>query len=617
MSDETVAQPAAAQPSEASAGAAKPDSVAPTDAKSIDETAPASDAAQDKENGTTENTADSEDNAPVTAEAAAASTNEKSAEDEDVEMADKPADEPAADPKDETEIADAEQETAEAESATAGDKSKAQSRRKSTGDAKSKKLNKKASKAKILHVDAKPGDHYFAKLKGFPRWPVIVAEEDMLPLSMLNTRPVTAARPDGTYREDIADGGKRVQDRTFPVMYLYTNEFSWTTNTDLSELDPSTVAKNVNPKMRKDLQNAYFLAAEHNSLEYYKDVLREFEEQRQANLEAKEAKKAKGTKTPKKAKVAELELGDDEDVEMADVEEGVEAEPAEKKPKSKKRKADDDSNTPQRSESVKKPKIKLTNSSTPKASNGVQSPAPKESAKAVKVKAKAPKAGKEKAGSKKEKEVPVVKEPELSPEEKHVRKEVSQFHSFLLREFVLTSLQKEILFLRHRLQKGLLLRDQEPKEEEMKSMSEFLAKLETFPDLEVSIIKATKINKVLKAILKLEIIPKEEEFQFKPRSQTLLDKWNKLLATDGAASGSASATNGVNGGKSATNGVKETSTDPKAEPEHEDTTADAPEKETKDEVDAKEVVDEEKPDTSEVAANTSTGEAAAEVESTA
>jgi hypothetical protein len=72
--------------------------------------------------------------------------------------------------------------------------------------------------------------------------------------------------------------------------------------------------------------------------------------------------------------------------------------------------------------------------------------------------------------------------------------------------------------------------------------------------LEVSIIRATKINKVLKAILKLDKIPKEEDLQFKPRSQTLLDKWNKILATDPTA-------NGVNGNpktdKEATNGVKE------------------------------------------------------------
>lgn len=63
----------------------------------------------------------------------------------------------------------------------------------------------------------------------------------------------------------------------------------------------------------------------------------------------------------------------------------------------------------------------------------------------------------------------------------------------------------------------------------MKQMSEFISKLEGYADLEVSIIRATKINKVLKAILKLTEIPKESEFQFKERSKSLLEKWNKIL----------------------------------------------------------------------------------------
>lgn len=100
----------------------------------------------------------------------------------------------------------------------------------------------------------------------------------------------------------------------------------------------------------------------------------------------------------------------------------------------------------------------------------------------------------------------------------------------------------------------------------MKQMSEFVSKLEGYSELEVSIIRATKINKVLKAILKLSSIPKEDEFNFKPRSQTLLDKWNKLLATESSTS---VATNGVSETKAetdqakpspvdSTNGAKET-----------------------------------------------------------
>ncbi|KAI1811730.1 hypothetical protein GGS20DRAFT_84233 [Poronia punctata] len=394
--------------------------------------------------------------------------------------------------------------------------SKSHARRKSTGAAdKSKKLNRKASRVKILHLDAKPGDHFFAKLKGFPPWPVVICEEDMLPHNMLSSRPVTAARPDGSYREDFAEGGKRVADRTYPVMYLHTNEFSWTPNTDLSELDPATVGDMITSKMRKDLQAAHKLAAEGHDLEYYKTVLQEFEEQRLAKLEAKKTK----AKTPKKASKA---VDEDGDVDMDDMEDEI-LEPVEKKTKSKKRKAEDGTSTPQKSESVKKPKIKLTSASTPKATNRNQSPSVKDSAKAAKPKAKSSKADKG------QKEAAAPKEPELTPEERRSRKE------------------KEILFLRHRLQRGLLPREGKPIPEEMNKLSDLLAKLETFPDLDVSIIRATKINKVLKAILKLDSIPKEDDFRFKPRSQALLDKWNILLASDTTPVPAANNSNGVNG----------------------------------------------------------------------
>lgn len=98
-------------------------------------------------------------------------------------------------------------------------------RRKSTaGEGKGKGLNRKGSKARLTHTDAKPGDHFLVKLKGFPAWPAIICDESMLPHALVTSRPVSAAKPDGTYSEAFAEGGKRVYDRTFPVMYLFTNE---------------------------------------------------------------------------------------------------------------------------------------------------------------------------------------------------------------------------------------------------------------------------------------------------------------------------------------------------------------------------------------------------------
>jgi len=97
----------------------------------------------------------------------------------------------------------------------------------------------------------------------------------------------------------------------------------------------------------------------------------------------------------------------------------------------------------------------------------------------------------------------------------------------------------------------------------MKQMSEFVGKLEDYADLEVSIIRATKINKVLKAILKLSNIPKEEVYNFKGRSQTLLDKWTKILATDQEIPGAAAPPTTTNGD---TQEAKPESEDAKATP---------------------------------------------------
>lgn len=140
---------------------------------------------------------------------------------------------PAADapaPTQDTEMTDAPAEVSQGAPETNGmssDKKTPNGKRKSTGaipEHKNKKLNKKKSMPKMTHLDAQPGDYFFARLKSYPPWPSIICSEDMLPSSLLNTRPVTTKKADGTYNEAYGDGGKKVAERTFPVMFLYTNE---------------------------------------------------------------------------------------------------------------------------------------------------------------------------------------------------------------------------------------------------------------------------------------------------------------------------------------------------------------------------------------------------------
>lgn len=86
-----------------------------------------------------------------------------------------------------------------------------------------------------------------------------------------------------------------------------------------------------------------------------------------------------------------------------------------------------------------------------------------------------------------------------------------------------------VLYIRHKLQKGFISRDSPPNAEEMSAMSNYISKLESYGDLEVAIIRVTKINKVLKMIVKLNSLPRDEELQIRQRAMTLLSKWRHDL----------------------------------------------------------------------------------------
>jgi hypothetical protein len=119
---------------------------------------------------------------------------------------------------------DAETATPEANGTPASSKKSSKDRRRSGATAEKSKLNKRKSMTKITHLKVQPGEYYLARLRSYAPWPSIICDEEMLPQSLLETRPVTAAQPDGTYRADYADEGKRAHERTYPVMFFQSNE---------------------------------------------------------------------------------------------------------------------------------------------------------------------------------------------------------------------------------------------------------------------------------------------------------------------------------------------------------------------------------------------------------
>ncbi|KAL1635556.1 hypothetical protein SLS56_001608 [Neofusicoccum ribis] len=387
---------------------------------------------------------------------------------------------------------------------------KTNGRRKSTGGDKGKKQLKNKKSVANLNLDVKAGTYWWARMKGYAAWPVIICDEAMLPESLLTKRPVSAIRPDGTYREDFADNGKNVRDRRYPVMFLGTNEFAWQVNTELTRLDLSevkeAVEKNEQGKKAKNLWEAWKVASEGHDLEYFKQLLMDHEKAMMEDAEERAAKEAeKAEKVAKKAK-RKSKGGEDEDVEMEDA--AGSSDSTSKKSSAKKRKKDADAEA-DGEKPAKTPKTKLK-------VNG-----PKTPAEASATKTKKTPASKAKSTKKAESEsaTPKVVEEELTPEQRFEKR------------------SKAILYLRHRLQKGFLTRDQTPKEEEMQQMAEYFTQLESHQDLEEKIIKETKINKVLKAIIKLDSIPKEEDYSFKKRSGDLLNAWSKNNGGDSKANG--------------------------------------------------------------------------------
>lgn len=223
----------------------------------------------------------------------------------------------------------------------------------------------------------------------------------------------------------------------------------WIRNTDLQELDFETVG-NVPGKMRKDLQEAHKLASEQHDLDYYKLLLSNFMEQKEADLKAQqaaaEAKAAKQAAKVKKDKTKSQKVvrDDDDDVEMAD------GDSDEVNSAQRKRKAEDEAIVSiqhlarqfllrpwQPGDPSKKPKIaiKFTAPQTPNG-NQTAKTAKESSTKSAKSK---PKKSTPKASAT---ESSAPKEPELTTEEKRAKKEVRVIGSLLASQKRLTSPRK-------------------------------------------------------------------------------------------------------------------------------------------------------------------------------
>ncbi|ANB13612.1 Pdp3p [Sugiyamaella lignohabitans] len=362
-----------------------------------------------------------------------------------------------------------------------------------------------------------PGVMVLAKMKGYSPWPGLIVENDYVPSNVLALKPS--------------------KKQVWPVRFFNDTQYMWASSGELSLLTKEAVTKYLGSakakKDKKPLVEAYRFAETEPTLE---DIVAADEAVAQAQAE-KLAKKTKkkagaasngGSETGETAKTSSKSgAKKDSQTSTSSTKTATNGESESSTASVKKRKSAVEGDSALSSTDAKK--AKLVESKINAANT-----------------AKKPSTPKTVSTSTKSTSTPSSKELSKNSEARG----------------------KLTFLIRHKLQKGFLGKEP-PQDSDMPALSEYLRKLEEIPNLELSVVRQTKVNKVLKAILNLpaEKIPLESKFNFQGRSLALLDKWTSMAGETGAFA--------------RTNGSKSESKESSVVPENSSTVKDETKTETK------------------------------------
>ncbi|KAF5097817.1 hypothetical protein D0Z03_001335 [Geotrichum reessii] len=324
------------------------------------------------------------------------------------------------------------------------------------------------------------GTVVLAKVKGYSAWPGIILSDDMIPDDVLYLKPKSIKQ-----RSKLND--KILPDATiYGVRFFVEISHVWSSRENITVLTKEMVNNYVNKQKNKretKLLKAYKIALNPPSLS---SIAQEIAERRQQDEKE---------------------------------EQDVSEEPVRTRSRGKK---ETKAVSTQKAEST-------TNASTNKrksrTSKAAAMPEPKESSSPLK-----------RAKTEEAQEPVVVVDTDPSSESSAVVAVHSPATSLAkdVKEHLETR-TKLVRSIRHRLQRGFIGRT--PLSEELPDLSNYLGRLEGLPELELSVMRETKIKKLLSAILRTNDIPEENKYKFKSRITTILTGWNKLSVeqTDSAS----------------------------------------------------------------------------------
>ncbi|OLL22125.1 PWWP domain-containing protein2 [Neolecta irregularis DAH-3] len=339
-----------------------------------------------------------------------------------------------------------------------------------------------------------PGTLVLGKIKGYPWWPGIacfLVTDEQVTEEAIKLKPANKSE-------------------IYAVYFFPDANYLWASKSEVKPLRPEEIDNFLKlGKGSKDLKDAYKMATKPPTLQQITDFVKNGFSAAAGNAESDHEE------IEEEEDIDMHESNDDGEAVPPEDEEEPVAKPKKKTPVSKKRKKSESVDGDEDEEPKKKPRktpAKRTPSKTPakKATNGKSKVTQK--------------------SAQKDRRKITNSDEEVEPVEK-----------------VLPSpdkIEKDVLFVRHKLQKALLSAGAEIKPEDMLNVKSQLEKLSKFDGLTSPILKATKIGKVLKRIVNLVEIPRDEELKIKEGAQNILDQWRKLADSGSPEKPEANGANG-------------------------------------------------------------------------
>ncbi|KAG8906576.1 hypothetical protein FRC01_007955 [Tulasnella sp. 417] len=369
---------------------------------------------------------------------------------------------------------------------------------------------KKATKAQAAEASYSVKDIVLAKVKGYPPWPAMVVDPENVAKHVKKERPISK------------------KTTFYCVRFFPAGDYSWAVAKDLSRLQQHEIEAYINEPSKKnsELKRGYEVAL--NPTPWIEEI-----ERKEADAEAAAAEEEEGVD-----QLEDSEGGGEEEVDS-----DADSASAKKKKSQagKKRKHDSISaedgkkkrkNAQEALSAKRRPVAGSKKAGKGKASSADNAESEDGVGAMAELEAAEEEAGRKKARTSRGKA-------DDSDEKPGKRSKKDKDEDDADDPLANDPDAQRVKDWRHKLQRGFLTGGKPPQAADMPGLDQIFSTVENYPNLTIEYLQFSKIGKVMRRIAGLNDIPRDDEFHFKERAQTLVGKWQAILQeAEQAAKGS-------------------------------------------------------------------------------